>query len=269
MNIVKYSIIFILVLGLFQPAAAEKRRKPVPMSELTNPSSPSYVPIPYPKTREEIIIDLKYAIKATSPRKEGAYIVGRIPEFENMLLNLLEEDPVYKVGPIFKVKNRSSGVAHKYTWLILIQDRNGKNVVRVGLHANGLYFGAGSIYPHREKDLVKSDNEILDIVSESIEQPIEKKNVKRIERVAFPSTIGDKLAPLWEIVLKNGTVYYYSVRRDCVYGIEQEKQWKVKENGVRQNLGEILPYTTTDFLPDKINDKILVLKKYKRKNKAK
>jgi len=42
---------------------AEKRRPPVPLEELQNPKSPSYVPIPYPQTREEIIEDLKYLIK--------------------------------------------------------------------------------------------------------------------------------------------------------------------------------------------------------------
>jgi hypothetical protein len=30
------------------------------MKELTDPTSPSYVPYPYPKNREEIIADFKY-----------------------------------------------------------------------------------------------------------------------------------------------------------------------------------------------------------------
>jgi hypothetical protein len=265
MKTIKYFTILILVFGLSQAGVTEKRRKPIPMSELTNPASPSYVPIPYPKTRKEIIDDLKYAIKVTSP-KDGSYIVGTLPQLEIILMNLVEEKSVYKVGPIYKVKTRASGNSGDYTWLILIQDLNGKNVVRVGLYANGLLGSAGDIFPHREKDLSKTDREILDIVSESIEKPVDEKDVKRIERVAFPSSLGDDLDPLWEVTMKNGTVYYYSIQRDCIYEVKEKRQWTKRKDGVLKPYEEVVSYGE-EFLPDEIDDKLIILKKYERKKK--
>lgn len=244
--------------------SAESRIKPIPLRELKNPSSPTYVPIPYPKTRAEIIIDLKYAIKVTTAQ-EGVDTVGKIPAYEQIKLNLLKDNPQYKIGQIFKVKNRISGIAHEYTWFILIRDLNDKNVVRVVLHANGLYFGSGGIYPNREKDLVKTNREILDILTDAIKRTVDKNDIKSIDRVAFPSPLGDEFSPLWEIAMKDGDIYYYSLNRDCIYKGIEKKEWKNKET---TSYYELAP-NNEEFLPDEINDKILILKKYDRKNPGK
>jgi len=58
MNRFKYLSIIFLILSLTQIVMAEKRIKPKSMQELTDPSSPSFVPYPYPKTNEEIIADI-------------------------------------------------------------------------------------------------------------------------------------------------------------------------------------------------------------------
>jgi hypothetical protein len=265
MSIIKYFAILILLFGLFQTAVAEKRAQPKPMSELTNPASPSYVPMPYPKTREEIIDDLKYAIKITTAQEEG-YIVGKIPEFEKKLLTLLDENPECKIGQIFKVKNRHSVYSHDYSWLILVEDKGGRNIIYIGMHANGLFAGAGDIFPHRERALVRTDQEILDIISEPIGHPIKMIDVKHIERVAFASPLGDILTPLWEINMKNGVVYYFSLSGDNVYEAKEKRDWKKQKNGFRKNWQEMVS-VNEEFLPDEIDDKLIILEKHERKKK--
>ena len=179
------------------------------------------------------------------------------------MLTLLDEKPECKIGQIVKVKNRISVYSHDYSWLILIEDNEGRNVIYVGMHASGLFAGAGNIFPHRERALVRTDQEILDIVSESIGHPVNMKNIKHIERVAFASPLGDLLTPLWEINMKNGVVYYFSLSGDSVYEAKEKKDWKKQKNGFRKDWREMTP-NNEQFLPDEIDDKLIILKKHGR-----
>ncbi len=54
MTCTTYRAAFLLIILLFFPLAAEKRKARPPMQEFTNPKSPSFVPFPYPKNRKEI-----------------------------------------------------------------------------------------------------------------------------------------------------------------------------------------------------------------------
>jgi len=174
MKITKYLVILFLVpcLFQFQPVSAKNRRKPVPMNHLTDPSSPSYVPYPYPKNRKEIIADLLYAIEKVHGLHPGEYIAGRRPKTIEIYLNLLEKNPVYRVGKIIKVKNREHSVAHDHTWLILIENQEGQNVASEALHKNGLLIGGSGVLPEHEHNILKSKQEVVNIISESIGKPM-------------------------------------------------------------------------------------------------
>ncbi|UCH94435.1 MAG: hypothetical protein JSV88_29765, partial [Candidatus Aminicenantes bacterium] len=141
MKTIRYFTVFILVLFICQINVAEKRVNPKPMKELTDPSSPSYVPYPYPKNRKEIIEDLKYAINKLFVDKKGIYVDENPLEKEDILVLLMEEKSAYKIGEIIKVKNRTYLKAHDYNWLILIIGDNGEIAARVSMTAEGL-FGA-------------------------------------------------------------------------------------------------------------------------------
>lgn len=122
MNKMKYLIIFILVLCVLQMTFAEKRAKPLPLKVLKDPSSPNYVPYPYPKNKKELIEDMKYAIKKMYLPREDIHSVieGTLPPSHTILPNLLEKKPVYKIGKIMKVKNLLSGHPYDYYWHIII-----------------------------------------------------------------------------------------------------------------------------------------------------
>lgn len=277
MKIMKYFTVLFLVLCLCQIAVAEKRVKPKPMKELIEPSSPSYVPFPYPKKRNEIIEDLKYAIKKLFVDKQGTYAAGDTPEIKKLLTQLTGEKSGYKVGKIIKVKNRSHLKAHDYSWLILIMGSNGDIEARISLTAEGLFSCAASTknaavrlrekYPNsrRGPQFLITEQEVINHLSEGIGRNIEMDEIKKMERVAFQSTLGSLLTPMWEIKMAMGKIYYYSVIRDTVYNIEKKITWKKNKNGFRRSIWELVP-DKNDFVTDTVNDEILVLKALEKKN---
>ena len=253
-----------LVICLFQPIIAEKRVKPKSIKELTDPLSPSYVPYPYPKTRNEIISDLKYAIKKINKPQEGKYesfLPGEKPVTKMIELKLLDEDPVYKFGKIIKVKNRIAGFASDYYWIIFVLNRNNSVAARFHLQANGLLGGASAYNPGDNSHYRKTDQDILDIMSDFIGRPVTKQNIKRIERVLYPSKISDIFIPLWEIEMHDGKVYYYSLSRNMFYRISRKIKWKKDNKGNRPDWRKLVPHM--EFAFDDIDDNILVFEKIK------
>jgi hypothetical protein len=266
MKINKIIIIISLVLILAIPMTAKKRRSPHSIDELTNPESPSYVPYPYPKNRKEVIYDLIYGIKKTSIPHEGSFVAGRIPESEKILLNLLEANSIYEVGKIFRMKNLSSGNAHDFSWFIFIADQSGENVYRVYLNANGLLGGGGPIKPEHRAGFNKSKKGVLTILSESIDIPVKDLKTKRIDRMAFGAgSIGDKFSPTWEIEMKDGKKYYYSIMKDMIYAIDEKRERKLDKNGRHGPWLHLVNYGVEEFVFDDLEDKIIILKKIKRK----
>ncbi|NIM16124.1 MAG: hypothetical protein GTO45_29325 [Candidatus Aminicenantes bacterium] len=274
----KNLIVMVLVLGLFNITFADKRPKPKSMKELTDPKSPSYVPFPYPKKRGEIIADLKYYADKYCNDNPDKWI-GEVPATEIILKKLLEPKPIYTIGKIIKVKNRTAKLSHDYSWLIYIMDKDGDIAMHVAMDAYGLFTEGAAV---REEDIEMvlqakdrkkmerfrkylNDRDIKNILSESIDCTIDYREIKKMERLAYFSPLGDFLFPLWEIKMSDGTIYYYSITREMVYAIEKKIHWKKDKNGYRANRLSLVPHM--DFLPDSINDELIVLKKIPRKTK--
>ncbi|HLP45799.1 MAG TPA: hypothetical protein VK469_07635, partial [Candidatus Kapabacteria bacterium] len=238
-----------------------------------------YVPYPYPKNREEIIADFKYYCENFCGPKKGykeAFIRGYVDITDKISLDLLEPHPEYQIGEIFKVKNRIAGLADDYTWLIMIMNRNGQIAMRVALKASGLLIGAGAIgeqdiaaaSPEERRRfarlmIVITDQDVKYNLSKSIGNTFSGKEIMKIERVAYPSSIGDYLCPVWEIRMANGILYYYSELRDMIYGIDKKIPWKKNNQGYRPDKMSLV--THRDYLPDMIADELVILKKIPRK----
>lgn len=254
---------------------SEERKKSIHMKDLTDPKSPSYVPYPYPKNRSEIIADFKYYIGKSCKKNNGykeSFVHGFEPITDKISLNLLGPNPQYQFGKIFKVKNRIEGFTDDYFWLIMIMNRNGQISMRVTLTASGLMMGAGAI---EEKDIaaaapterqkflrlmkVISEEDVQNILSKSIGRAISGKEIKKIEQVAFPSSKGDFLNPMWEIKMFDGTIYYYSEIEDMIYKIDKKISWKKNKNGNRPDKLSLVPHS--DYLPDMIDDELIILTK--------
>ena len=277
MKITKYCVILILMLSMCQIAFAEKRVKQKPMKEFTDPSSPSYVPYPYPKNREEIIEDLKYAINKLFVDKEGTYLEGKVPEIKELLVQLVDENTIYKIGDIIKVKNRNHRMADDYTLLILIMNPKGEIEARVSLLANGLMAGGGLTkygakysnekYPNsrRGPQYMKTDDDAIKRLSEDLGKSVKKSEIKKIERIAFQSILGNLHNPMFEIKMTSGEKYYYSVKTDEVYEIEEIKHWEKNKRGSRLAPWQLVPQEKK-YVTDSIKEEILVLKALKKKD---
>jgi len=266
MNKYRFLITIFVVLLLFQSLSAEKRANPMPMDELTNPKSPSYVPYPYPKTREEIIADIKYAIKKTCTPQQGKYnsfLSGHRPVTLEIKLNLLEDQPKYKFGKIIKVKNRQSGYSMDYYWMIYILNKEDNSIAaRIQLLAEGLYVGTAAYFPDEKPHYVKNDREIIDMLDEYSKTIGDTANIKHMSRIFFPSPISSPFGPFWEIKMNNGKIYYYSLGDNTVFQVKEKLDWKKDKKGHRPNWKNLV--TNLNFAFDEIDDKIIVLEKVKK-----
>ncbi|MCX6580872.1 MAG: hypothetical protein NT166_11905 [Candidatus Aminicenantes bacterium] len=279
MKSVKYTIVLLLIIVFCLQLAGEERKKPTSMKELTDPRSPAYVPYPYPKKRAEIIADFKYYCEKFCG-ETNEYKSAFVRNFENITdkisLNLLEPHPEYRIGEIFKVKNRIARFSDDYSWLIPVMDRKGDVAMRVALHASGLFIGAGAI---AEKDMttaspeerlhfarlrkVFTEEDVKNALSESIGRTFTGNEIKKIERVAYPSAMGDYLHPVWVITMADGNIYYYIEIDDMIFSIDKKIPWKKTNQGIRPLASSLTP--SWDYLPDTINDELVILTRIPRK----
>ncbi len=275
----KYIVLLLLIIVFCLQLIGEERKKPISMKELTDPKSPSYVPYPYPKNRAEIIADFKYYCENFCGEKNGdkeSFIRGYEDITDKISLNLLEPHPEYQIGEIFKVKNRIAGFADEYTWLILVMNRNGQIAMRVALYASGLMIGGGAIgeqdiaaaTPEERQRFARlmkaiTDEDVKNILSKSIDRTFTGNEIKKMERVAYPSSIGSYLCPIQEIKMADGTIYYYSELQDMIYSIDKKITWKKNNQGYRPLASSLAPHW--DYLPDMIDDELVILTRIPRK----
>jgi hypothetical protein len=248
-------ILFTLSILIFTKDRVPK----IPMEQLTNPNSPSYVPIPYPKTREEIIEDLKYTARAfRDPFTKDKFISTqrKIKKPTDLLVNLLEKDPDVKVGKIAKVFNRCHSCDFEFSFSIELTDRKGKHIARAVLNDNGL-LGEVTYYSKR----LKSEKQAIDILSKVTKKEIRSEDIASIKRFALHGTIfSDFICPLFEIKLKNNEIYYQD-NKDEVYSVTKVIPFRKGKD----RYSRIASHTTKDnkHIYDTIDDKVFFLKKLK------
>ncbi len=276
MKFMKFFIVLTLIIFLCIPVIGEKRKARRPMKELTDPSSPSYVPYPYAKKREKIIANLKYYITRPSMGRKKTFIDGEIPEIDLILENLFGDQPNYEIGEIIKVKNRIAACPNDYTWLILIMDQEGKVAARVAMHAEGLFSGtvatteANTLKASpdirarlRRTRPLKKKNDVHMRFNQSLNREISGEEIKKMERVVFISRLCDFLFPLWEIKLSNGKTYFYSTSKDTLYEVENKVPWGKTKKGSRESWRPLVP-PGRNILFETLNDQLVILKKIDR-----
>jgi hypothetical protein len=238
---------------------AEKRIPPqVSLDDLSDPSSPSYVPNPYPKTNGEIIENLEYQISKMYSKDRWEYSLTKT---KDLLPELIKENPGARIEEIAKVKNRISLMADNYSYLIIITDLKGKYVARVAMKANGLLVSGTDPSDEDPGTKLKKFHQVL----KKMEKYFKKEEVKSIELMAFGLDFGSRTHPLFEITLENGTVYYYDhqgngylkASQKILNGKSQEERM-MAVNMERRNLkrGE-------RYIYDMLNDSFMILKKIK------
>jgi hypothetical protein len=278
MKIFKCIIISVLIIVLVLPASAAKRRKGESMVELTDPDSPSYVPFPYPKTRAELIADIKYYYVDLTENAESAF-VGGMPLSKKISVDMFKPDTKYKIGKIVKVKNIIDFLPDDYYWLIYVMDQEGDAVMRISMQASGLGLSGCAIdknefskYSEKRKQSQKrklkvlEEKNIIKALTDALGDVVEEGKIKKIERLGLFGRIAGFTTPLWQIFMKSGTIYYYSERRDMVYCVTEKRSWEKDYRGFfpKPALDWKHPW---DFIPDRINDKLILLKRIPKKNK--
>ncbi|MCP4221607.1 MAG: hypothetical protein GY765_43685 [bacterium] len=272
MKTIKCIAILTLLAYCCFPAAAEKRQKRKSMKELSDPNSLSYVPIPYPKTRSEIITDLHYYIKQFRS-KENSWSTGKPPLDGDILRNLLSKKNKYKIGKISKAITRSPSHPDDYYWLIPIVEGDDKVIITMAFRASGLFAVSGSclgvdmkrVSPEYRKmyerfQKLHPDKEIKQKLMETLGSSIEAGNIQKIERISYlHSNISELLAPLRRIHMSSGVTYFYSIMTDSFYTIERTKNWKRDKNGIRPIDHEAQKHGSC--LRDPLADRVIFLKK--------
>jgi hypothetical protein len=267
-----------LIFSFCLPIAGEKRAAPKSMKELTDSKSRYYVPYPYPKNRKEIIANLYYFIeKRCKLRTHLTSIDQRVPLADSLLVELLKLKPIYKVGKIFKVKNRNADLTHDYIWLVLVMDRHNEIVVRAAMATSGVMVSYSPVgFASYERavhggcinlDRILKPQTVDDVkrfLSDSLGYTVKNHEVKKIERVAYTSSrLGNLLVPVWEIKMADGSIFYYSECRDAVYSIDKKIHYKEDNSGKTPYL--LVSRHGLDYLIDTIDDVGILLNKMPRK----
>jgi hypothetical protein len=169
-------------------------------------------------------------------------------------------------------------MADDYTWLILIMNPKGEIEARVSLLANGLMAGGGltkyGVKYHKEKypnsnrgpQYLMTDEDVIKRLSEDLGKTVGKHEIKKMERVGFQSSrLAGIYLPMFEIKMSSGKKYYYSVKTDEVYEIEEIKHWKKNQRGSRLAPWQLVPQEKK-YVTDSIKEEILVLKALKKKD---
>lgn len=273
MKVTKVLPIILTVILLTTALTSSKHKEQKPLSEYTNPKSPSYVPIPFPKNKKEIIADLKYYAVDLNDQEGTKYVsIDNQPPLTDKILReiFLPQSP-YKIDSIWKVKNRTAHMPDNYTWLIIVTAKDGSVAMRISMAESGLVYGCSafdqryveSAAPKNKKRMLRYKKKVTrktieNILSNCSKKEIQEKKIKSIERIAFPSGMGDDMSPLWEICTTDGTTYYYNQFRDIFYGVDQHIPWVKGKNGYRENKHAIAPHP--NFLPDSIGDRLIILR---------
>jgi hypothetical protein len=260
-------LIAFVIINLFGFAFAEIRTKPFPLEQLTDPDSPSYVPIPYPKNETEAIIDLKYAITKHFSDNEDSHevYVGSTPPsapFKEVLLSWTKGKSHYRIGEIAKVKNLNSNRTNCSDWLFIFLNEDNKIAARVALVASGLLGGAIVNPPDKRNRLLISKTDVINNLTVCTGFKISEKDVISIDRVILIPSLGNHLSPTWEVSLTNGKVFYYCEFRNKCYKIKKRIPWNKNAKGQRPYWQSLVKRSDI-FAYDGINDCLLVFEKIK------
>lgn len=264
MKHIKIITAILLTMVLCQLTTAEKRVAPrYTMEDLTNPESQSYVPYPYPKTNEEIVADLKIQLKKMYSRKSWSH---SLTTYYDLLPELLKENSGVEVSEIIKVKNRISTLAHDYSYLIVITDKNRNLNARVSMSAYGLLAGGSDPSPTNNIKKTKNKVKTKKILKEKFGMAFKEETVKEFDAISY-STFGFASIghPLYRLKLTDGTVYYMD-DRDRLYTLSEKKQ--VRENRAAEYQQEKRKFAGKgEVVFDTLSETILFFKETRKKYK--
>ena len=263
----KLFVLFLILLLLPLLSSAEKRRKALPLAELQNPKSPSYVPIPYPQTREEIITDVKYVIKTLYPVKKDILSRDDRERRDAELHELLNKNGRLKFGKILKVKNYYHYYPEDYIILVDILDENDLLDTRMCFEASGLWIRTARLDKELRRKLkpFRSKAEAKEFFYSRDYNALGGLEIIDMERVIFGySFISGSANPVWVITTTTGT-YYMDTKRYNVYRLKKQLSLKkVRSIDRKSSEGKALETLFKKYsssVTDNVNDVLYLVDK--------
>lgn len=249
-------IVVILQIMGFTQIYADKKPRPIPLEILSDPSSGSYVPCPYPETDYEIIEDFRFAIENLwgEKRKSKSMIIGEDPS--DIMVNFTGDNPSLEVTQIIKVKDLLATSPSRHYYLLQIEDENGKPVATGKVNDSGLLGGISFLTERSKYRPFKTESQAKEMLHEAVGYSI---IIDEIERVLLPSPINNPSNPLWRIKTPLGVFFIDNF--DNAYGVETEFLWDMKKHGHPD------PSHRAIVILDQLEGKVIFLKKIKKVKK--
>ncbi|MCX6584934.1 MAG: hypothetical protein NT166_32580 [Candidatus Aminicenantes bacterium] len=249
-------IIFVLLLAVFPVFSKKRSASILSMNDLTTPSSPSYVPYPYPKSESEIMENFRYGIQKTFANNMASFEYSMI-KISNPLPKFLQKNSNLTVQKIVKVENRIAEMSDAFSYLIILFDKETNEYARVAMTADGLLHSCAVVSPQASVKPLKSENEIISLLT--TRAAVLKTEISKVDLMAYGIIYASPVCPFYRITLNDGSIYFLdynenmfkkndekSVTGDPVSFIEKEKS-KLKQDG--------------HVLYDSLDDKVIILKK--------
>lgn len=246
-------IVIILQIMGFTQIYADKKPRPIPLEILSDPSSGSYVPYPYPKTEYEIIEDFRFAVEYLwgEKSKSKCVIIGEDPS--EIMVNFTGDNPSLEVTKIIKVKDLLATSPSLHYYLLQIEDENGKPVATGKVNDSGLLGGISFLTEGSKYRPFKTESQGKEMLRKAVGYSI---IIDEIERVLLASSICSDDNPLWRIKTPRGVFFIDNFNN--VYGIETEFLWDMKKHGYPD------PSHRAIVILDQLEGKAIFLKKIKK-----
>jgi hypothetical protein len=234
------------------------------MDEMTDPSSWHYIPHPFPNSRKEIIANLAVNVKRSHKRREewqNKWRAVKSPEpiEKDPLIDILEGRTSLHIGPVMRTRNRCSKFNKEYSWLVLILNKDGKVKYLLSVEACGIlarHWNNGFSSPDFLQRFSWSKERILLSLSGKTNRTVFLKDVKQMELFDYNGYGWD---PVWEIILMDGSIYYYHFGLDMFFVIDKKVPWKRPGKRMRRTDPREIAGNKA-YVGDTVDDELIILK---------
>ncbi|HLP45005.1 MAG TPA: hypothetical protein VK186_04795 [Candidatus Deferrimicrobium sp.] len=205
MKLKKIIIVYLLLLAAFPVFAKTRSASILSMNDLTTPSSPSFVPYPYPESEDKIIENLRYGIQKTFANDMPAFEYS-LNKISNPLPKILQKNSSLTVQKIVKVENRIAEMPDAFSYLIILFDKETNEYARVAMTADGLLHSCAVVSPQARVKPLKSENEIIVLLT--TQTGVRKTEILKVDLMAYGIIYASPVCPFYRVTLTDGSIYF-------------------------------------------------------------
>jgi len=255
MKLKKILIVYLLLLAFFPVFSKTRSASILSMNDLTTPSSPSYVPYPYPESEDKIIENLRYGIQKTFANNMPAFEYS-MNKTANPLPKILRKNSTMTVQKIVKVENRIAEMADSFSYLIILFDRETNEYARVAMSADGLLHSCAVVSPQASVKPLKNENEIISLLA--AQTGIRKKEISKVDLMAYGVIYASPVCPFYRVTLNDGSIYFLDYnenifKKDIEKPLSGDPLSFINKERAQLKKGGYALY-------DSLDDKLLILK---------